>query len=101
MMAVIIGGLIVIWLGLTMAAAMLRWLGIELHYLARIIAPLLLAAMETAMFLLAIPGTERLPLAWHWPMTGGLIAAAWLVNGAVSGLYWFQQRPPQNEAVSE
>ena len=41
-MAVIIGGLIVIWLGLGMGGAVLRWLGIELHYPARLAAPLLL-----------------------------------------------------------
>lgn len=93
-MAVIVGGFIVIWLSLTMSAALLRWLGIELHFPARISAPLLLAVLETVVFLLAIPGTALLAQGWHWPVTGGLVAAAWLVNGGVSGWYWYQQRPP-------
>ena len=59
-MAVIIGGLIVIWLGLGMGAAVLRWLGIELHYPARLAAPLLLALLETLLFLLFVPGTDLL-----------------------------------------
>lgn len=100
-MAIIIGGLIVIWLGLTMAAAMLRWLGIELHYPARIIAPLLLAMVETLVFLFVIPGTERLPESWHWPMAGGLVAAAWLINGGVAGVYWHQHRPPKETQQAE
>ena len=61
-MAVIIGGLIVIWLGLGMGAAVLRWLGIELHYPARLAAPLLLALLETLLFLLFVPGTDLLPI---------------------------------------
>lgn len=100
-MAVIIGGLIVIWLGLTMAAALLRWLDIELHYRAHIIAPLFLAVVETVVFLLAIPGTSRLPSSWHWPMAGGLVAAAWLVNGLVSTRYWFNRRQPKSEMDTE
>ncbi len=100
-MAVIIGALIVIWLGLSMSAAMLRWLGVELHHLARIIAPLLLAVLETVLFLLAIPGTELLPESWHWPLTGSLIAAAWLINGGVSGWYWYQHRPAKEAPQAE
>lgn len=100
-MAVIIGGLIVIWLGLSMSAAMLRWLGIELHYLARLIAPLLLAVVETVLFLLVIPGTDLLTENWHWPLAGGLTAAAWLINGGVSGLYWYQNRPVAEEPQAE
>ncbi|WP_290522705.1 hypothetical protein [Alcanivorax sp.] len=94
-MAMIIGGLMVIGLGLSMGAALLRWLGIELHYPARIAAPLLLAALETLLFLLAIPGSALVAESWHWPLTGGLIAAAWLINGGVGGLYWYQHRPPR------
>ena len=100
-MAVIIGGLIVIWLGLSMSAAMLRWLGVELHYLARLMAPLLLAAVETVLFLLAIPGTNLLAESWHWPLAGGLTAAAWLINGGVSGWYWYQNRPQVEEPQAE
>lgn len=93
MAAVIIGGLIVIWLGLTMAAALLRWLGVELHFWARVTAPLLLAVLETLLFALFIPGTELLEASLHWPLAGCLIAVAWLVNAAVGGLYWYRQRP--------
>ena len=100
-MAVIIGGLIVIWLGLTVGAALLRWLDIELHYLARIIAPVLLAILETILFLLAIPGTDLLPEAWHWPMAGGLVATAWLVNGGVSGWFWYRDRPEADDPQVE
>ena len=100
-MAVIIGGLIIIWLGLTMAAAWLRWLGIELHYLARILAPLLLAVLETVLFVLAIPGTDLLPASWHWPMAGGLIAAAWVMNGGVSAWFWHQNRPQEEAPQAE
>ncbi len=45
-MAVVIGGVIIIWLGLTMGAAGLRWLGVELHYPARLAAPVLLAGWK-------------------------------------------------------
>lgn len=100
-MAVIIGGLIIIWLGLAMAAALLRWLGIELHYRARILAPVLLAVLQTLLFLLAIPDTNLLPASWHWPMAGGLTAAAWLINGGVSGWYWYQNRPVTEDAQPE
>lgn len=100
-MAVIIGGLIIIWLGLTMAAGLLRWLGIELHYRARILAPLLLAVLETILFLLAIPGSDLLPASWHWPMAGGLVAAAWLINGGVSGWYWHRSRPLKEAPQAE
>ena len=51
-MAVVIGGVIIIWLGLTMGAAGLRWLGVELHYPARLATPVLLAVLETVLFLL-------------------------------------------------
>ena len=54
-----------------------------------------LAALETLLFLLAIPGSALVAESWHWPLTGGLIAAAWLINGGVGGLYWYQHRPPR------
>jgi len=41
---------------------------------------------------LFVPGTELLPESWGWPMAGGLVAAAWLINGAVSGLDWHRHR---------
>ncbi|MED5388397.1 MAG: hypothetical protein VX793_06070 [Pseudomonadota bacterium] len=100
-MAVIIGGLIVIWLGLTMAAAGLRWLGVELHYPARLAGPLVLAVLESVLFLLFIPGTTLLPEGWHWPMAGGLTAAAWMINGAVSGLDWYRHRPQTETPATE
>ncbi len=53
-MAVVIGGVIIIGLGLTMGAAGLRWLGVELHYPARLVAPVLLAVLETLLFLLFV-----------------------------------------------
>ncbi len=56
-MAVVIGGIIIIWLGLTMGAAGLRRLGVELHYPARLLAPVLLAVLEPLLFLLFVPGT--------------------------------------------
>ena len=100
-MAVIIGGLIVIWLGLGMGGAALRWLGIELHYPARLAAPMLLAVLETVLFLVFVPGTELLPETWGWPMAGGLVAAAWLINGAVSGLDWYRNRLVKVPPVTE
>ena len=74
-MAVIIGGLIVIWLGLGMGGAALRWLGIELHYPARLAAPMLLAVLETVLFLVFVPvpsccrklGAGPWPAAWSPP----------------------------------
>jgi len=99
--AVIIGGLIVIWLGLGMGGAVLRWLGIELHYPARLAAPLLLAVLETVLFLVFVPGTDLLPETWGWPMASGLVAAAWLINGAVSGLDWYRNRPVKESPATE
>lgn len=99
-MAVVIGGVIIIWLGLSMGAAGLRWLSMELHYPTRLVAPVLLAVLETLLFLLFVPGTELLPQSWGWPMAGGLIAAAWLINGAVAGLDWYHNRPVKEEGVS-
>jgi hypothetical protein len=85
-MAVVIGGIIIIWLGLTMGAAGLRWLGVELHYPARLVF---------------VPGTELLPQSWGWPMAGGLVAAAWLINGAVAGLDWHRNRPVKESPATE
>ncbi|WP_287962907.1 hypothetical protein [Alcanivorax sp.] len=100
-MAVGIGGVIIIWLGLTMGAAMLRWLGVALHYPARLAAPLLLAVLETVLFLWFVPGTELLPQSSGWPMAGGLAAAAWLINGVVSGLDWHRNRPVKDARVTD
>ncbi|EKF74216.1 hypothetical protein A11A3_09460 [Alcanivorax hongdengensis A-11-3] len=94
MSAVIIGALIVIWLGLAMGAALLRWLGVQLHYPARLVAPLLLALVETVLFLLFVPQSELLPEGYRWPVAGVLVAMAWLVNGTVSALDWYRQHPP-------
>ena len=100
-MAVMIGGLIVIWLSLTMGRALLRWLDIELHYPFRLVGPVLLALLETLLFLLLVPGTELLPANWGWPMAGGLTAAAWLINGTVAGLDWHGNRPPKATPAPE
>ena len=100
-MAVVIGGIIIIWLGLTMGAAGLRWLGVELHYPARLVAPVLLAVLQTLLFLLFVPGTALLPQSWGWPMAGGLVAAAWLINGAVAGLDWHRNRPVKESPATE
>ena len=60
----------------------------------------LLAVLETVLFLLFVPGTALLPPSWGWPMAGGLVAAAWLINGAVAGLDWHRNRPVKEEGVS-
>ncbi|MDX1803875.1 MAG: hypothetical protein R3292_07315 [Alcanivorax sp.] len=91
-MTVVVGGLIIIWLGLTMGAALLRALGVQLHLPAQLAAPLLLALLETLLFLLFIPRTSLVPESWGWPLAGGLTGAAWLINATISGHYWYRHR---------
>ena len=64
-------------------------------------APLLLAVLETVLFLVFVPGTDLLPETSGWPMAGGLVAAAWLINGAVSGLDWYRNRPVKESPATE
>ncbi|GAA5110429.1 hypothetical protein [Alloalcanivorax gelatiniphagus] len=88
MAAVLAGGLIMIWLALSGARALLAALSVTLHRPARLAAPLLLAALETLLFLLAVPAGTLLPEPQRWPLAWTLVALAWLINGAVSLRLW-------------
>lgn len=88
MVAVMAGGVIVIWLGLSGGRALLHWLGVQLHRPAKLIAPLLLALLESLLFLACIPTAELLPEPRRLPVTLALIALAWLLNGAASALIY-------------
>ena len=66
-----------------------------------LVAPVLVALLESLLFLLFVPGTELLPQSWGWPMAGGLVAAAWLINGAVAGLDWHRNRPVKESPATE
>ena len=92
MAAVLAGGIIVIWLALSGGRALLGVLGVTLHRRAALAAPLALAAVESALFLLAVPAGELLPEAQRWPAAWALVALAWLINGAVTFRLW---RAPQ------
>lgn len=91
MAAVLIGGVIVIWLGLSGGRAFLAWQGIELHRPVNQLAPLLLAILETVLFAVAVPVGALLPADQRGPMVITLIALAWLVNGAAA--VWVWRRP--------
>lgn len=92
MAAVLVGGIILIWLALNGGRALLNAGGIQLHWPADLVAPLLLAALETTLFLLALPDTPLLDDALRWPAAGILVALAWLINGAVAGRLWLRRR---------
>ena len=81
MAAVLAGGLLMIWLALSGGRNLLATLNVTLHRPAIWIAPLLLAALETMVFLLAIPASELLPEAQRWPAAWTLVAVAWAING--------------------
>lgn len=91
MVAVIVGGVIVIWLGLSGGRALLHWLAVELHRPADLIAPLLLALLESLLFLACVPAGDLLPEPRRLPVTLALIALAWLLNGAASALIYRRQ----------
>ncbi|MCC4310078.1 hypothetical protein LL252_16000 [Alcanivorax marinus] len=90
MAAVLAGGVIMIWLALSGARALLAAGSVTLHRNAAVIAPLLLAALETPLFLLAVPAGDLLPEAQRWPVAWALVALAWLVNGAVAARLGFR-----------
>jgi len=90
--AVLAGGIIVIWLALSGGRALLNAGGIQLHWPADLVAPLLLASLETLVFLLAVPNTTLLDEPQRWPAAGTLVALAWLINGAVAGRLWMSRR---------
>lgn len=92
MAAVLIGGVIVIWLALSGGRALLAWLGVELLSPADLLAPLFLALIETALFLLSVPAGDLLPQAQRWPLAITLTVLAWLINGAVSVLVFRRRR---------
>ncbi len=92
MAAVLAGGIIVIWLALSGGRALLNAGGIQLHWPADLVAPLLLAALETLLFLLTVPDAPLLEEARRWPVAGTLVALAWLINGAVAGRLWLRHR---------
>ncbi|ASK34760.1 hypothetical protein CEK62_10390 [Alcanivorax sp. N3-2A] len=84
MAAVIVGGVIVIWLGLSAGRALLLWVGVRLHWPATLAAPLLLALIESLLFLAAVPKGDLLPEPQRTPALLTLIALAWVINGAVA-----------------
>lgn len=92
MAAVLAGGIIVIWLALSGGRALLNAAGIQLHWPADLAAPLLLAALESVLFLLTVPATPLLEQALRWPAAGALVTLAWLINGAVAGRLWAARR---------
>lgn len=92
MAAVVIGGVIVIWLALSGGRALLSWLDMELHPPVDLLAPLWLALLETVLFLLAVPAGDLLPEGRRWPMAIVLTVLAWLINGAVSGWIFRRRR---------
>ncbi len=92
MAAVLAGGIIVIWLALSGGRALLNAAGIQLHWPADLLAPLLLAAFETLLFLLTVPDALLLEETRRWPIAGTLVALAWLINGAVAGRLWLRHR---------
>ena len=94
MAAVLIGGVIVIWLALSGGRALLSWLGVELLPPADLLAPLFLALIETVAFLLAVPAGDVLPEAQRWPLAIALTVLAWLINGAVVGWIYRRTRLP-------
>lgn len=85
MAAVLAGGLIVIWLGLSGSRAILLQLGVRLHWPARMIAPLVPALIETPLFLLAIPAGNLLPESQRWPVAVTLTLVSWLISAIVAG----------------
>lgn len=94
MAAVLIGGVIVIWLALSGGRALLTWLGVELQPPADLLAPLFLALIETVLFLLSVPAGDLLPQGQRWPLAITLTVLAWLINGAVSGWMFRRTRRP-------
>lgn len=92
MAAVLAGGIMVIWLALSGGRALLNAGGIQLHWPADLVAPLLLAILQTLLFLLTVPDTALLVEAHRWPVAGVLVALAWLINGAVAGRVWRRHR---------
>lgn len=88
MAAVIIGGVIVIWLGLSGGRALLAWREVELHPPVDVLAPLFLALIETLLFALAVPAGDLLPENRRWPAAIALMVLAWLINGAVAVWVW-------------
>ncbi|WP_133491372.1 hypothetical protein [Alcanivorax sp. 24] len=84
MMAVLAGGLIIIWLALSAGRTMLHYLHVELHRPAAIAAPLLLAVLESVLFLCQLPGTSLLPESEATLALPLLLALAWGINGLVA-----------------
>lgn len=96
MAAVLAGGLIVIWLGLSGSRAVLVQLGVRLHWPARAIAPLIPALIETPLFLLTIPTGNLLPESQRWPVAVTLTLASWLISAVVAG--WVARQRPATHA---
>lgn len=92
MAAVLVGGLIVIWLGLSGSRAVLVQLGVRLHGPARVVAPLVPALIETPLFLLTIPAGDVLPEHQRWPVAVVLTLASWLISAIIAG--WVARQRP-------
>lgn len=87
-MAVLAGGVIVIWLGLSGGRAVLTSLGVRLHSPASRVAPLIPALIETPLFLCLIPGSALLPQHQGWPVAIALTLIAWLVGITLAVRQW-------------
>ena len=92
--AVLVGGIIVIWLALSGGRALLNSAGIELHRPALLAAPIVLAAFETLLFGLTVPAAPLLEESQRGLATGLLIALAWVINGAVPVRLWLRAGTP-------
>ncbi|MCU5781400.1 hypothetical protein MA04_00700 [Alcanivorax balearicus MACL04] len=84
MMAVLTGGLIIIWLALSAGRTLLDYLHVELHRPAAIAAPLLLAVLESVLFLCQVPRTSLLPESGATLALSLLLALTWGINGTVA-----------------
>ncbi|AFT71644.1 hypothetical protein B5T_03377 [Alloalcanivorax dieselolei B5] len=84
MMAVLTGGLIIIWLALSAGRTLLNYLQVELHRPAAIAAPLLLAVLESVLFLCQVRGTSLLPESEVPLALSLLLALTWGINGLVA-----------------
>ncbi len=93
--AVLVGGIIVIWLALSGGRALLNGAGIQLHQPALLAAPILLALLETLLFLPAALTSSLLDDSQRGLAGGLLVALVWGINGAVSVRRWLLARNPR------
>lgn len=92
MAAVLVGGIILIWLALSGGRTLLASTGVQLHWPLDLAMPLLLAGLESVLFLVTVPGTALLDASLGWPVAIALVVLAWLINGTVSARLWLRHR---------